>query len=386
MKKILFVTHAAHYGGAELFLRDIVLQARQSGRLWPVVFLDDGPLIKDLVDAGASAKTVKAAARILKLKRGSSIRDVSSALTGIFAAVRALIREFRGVDVVCANSQKSLFLAGLAARLARRPFVWILHDLVTDRSFSPLMRRALVFFANHMTAHVVTNSQAAREALIECGGEGDKISVVYNGFDFAADFPPGASGADRGPVLREAGLSDLPTVGVFGRIAEWKGQHVLIEALDRIPGLQAIIVGDATYQDSAYFDRLRARVDQRSLSDRVKFLGFRKDVPRLMAAVDIVAHTSIDPEPFGRVIVEGLALGRPVVATRGGGVGEIIDHGTNGLLYPPGDSAALAEALRSLMSDHTLASRLAAEGRSTVIARFSIQRSVQDLDRVFEDL
>lgn len=384
MKKILFVTHAAHYGGAELFLRDMVIHARQGGHHWPVIFLDDGPLVQDLIAAGSEARTVKAGAQILKLKRGSSLRDVVSALMGIFAAVGALVREFRGVDIICANSQKSLFLAGLAARLARKPFVWILHDLVTDSSFSPTMRRALVFFANHMTVRVVANSRAAKDALIECGGRGDKISVVYNGFDFTADLPD--SGAERDAVLREAGLPDRPTVGVFGRIAEWKGQHVLIEAIDRIPGLQALIVGDATYQDSAYFDRLRAMVDEKHLSDRVKFLGFRKDVPRLMAAVDIVAHTSIDPEPFGRVIVEGLALGRPVVATRGGGVGEIIDHGTTGLLYPPGDSAALAEALRSLITEPALAARLGADGRRAVMARFSIERSVQDLEGVFAGL
>ncbi len=105
-----------------------------------------------------------------------------------------------------------------------------------------------------------------------------------------------------------------------------------------------------------------------------------------MAAVDIVAHTSIDPEPFGRVIVEGLALARPVVATRGGGVGEIIDHGTTGLLYPPGDSAALAEALRSLITEPALAARLGADGRRAVMARFSIERSVQDLEGVFAGL
>ena len=385
MKKILFVTHAAHYGGAELFLRDIVVHAKKTGRHWPVVFLDDGPLVQDLIAAGSDARTVKAGAQILKLKRGSSIRNVVSALIGIFAVVGGLIRAFRGVDVVCANSQKSLFLAGLAARLARKPFVWILHDLVTDSSFSPTMRRALVFFANHMTSHVVTNSLAARDALIECGGKADKISVVYNGFDFTPAVPT-AAGTDRGSVLREAGLPDLPTVGLFGRIATWKGQHVLIEAVERIPGLQALVVGDATYQDSAYFDRIRALVEQKHLSDRVKFLGFRKDVPRLMAAVDIVAHTSIDPEPFGRVIVEGMALGRHVIATRGGGVREINDHGTTGLLNPPGDSVALAEALRSLLNDRAMASRLAADGRSTVATRFSIERSVQDLDRVFSGL
>lgn len=296
MSKILFVTHAASYGGAELFLRDIVIQAHADGQEWPVVFLDDGPLKQDLLDAGLVAKTVSAGARILKLKRGSSLRDALSALVGIFAVVRVLVRDFRTYDVVCANSQKSLFLAGLAARIARKPFVWILHDLVTDTSFSPTMRRALVFFANHMTSAVVANSQAAKDALVASGGDAGKISVVYNGFDFTTDHSASGSGADRAAVLAQVGLSNAPTVGVFGRIAEWKGQHVLIEAVAAIPELQAIVVGDATYQDSTYFDRLRAIVAEKKLADRVKFLGFRKDVQHLMAAVDIVAHTSTEPD------------------------------------------------------------------------------------------
>lgn len=384
MKTILFVTHAASYGGAELFLRDIVIQAHAGGRHWPVVFLDDGPLVRDLRDAGLEAKTVSAGARILKLKRGSSLREAASALVGIVAVVRILVRDFSAYDVICANSQKSLFLAGIAARIARKPFVWILHDLVTDTSFSRTMRKALVFFANHMTSAVVANSQAAKDALIASGGDAGKISVVYNGFDFAT--APSASGseADRATVLAQAGLSNAPTVGVFGRIAEWKGQHVLIEAAAAIPELQAIVVGDATYQDSTYSDRLHAMVVERKLAHRVKFLGFRKDVQRLMAAVDIVAHTSTEPEPFGRVIVEGMAERRPVVATRGGGVGEIIDHMENGILYRPGDSAALADALRALIRDPALATRLADEGYRKVTARFSIQRSVQDLNRVFD--
>ena len=386
MMTILFVTHAASYGGAELFLRDIVLHARKRGQEWPVIFLDDGPLKADLITAGAEAKTVSAGAQILKLKRGSNLRDALRAVHGIYAVVRILIKEFRNFDVICANSQKSLFIAGLAARFARKPFVWILHDLVSDRSFSAAMRRALVFFANHMTSAVVANSHAAKDALVRCGGRADKISVVYNGFDFNAGCDDSATAADRATLLGEAGLSNLPTVGLFGRIARWKGQHVLIEAVERVPGLQAIIVGDATYQDGSYFDELRAMVEDGKLSHRVKFLGFRKDVQRLMAIVDIVAHTSTEPEPFGRVIVEGMAQRRPVIATRGGGVGEIIDHPNNGILCEPGDCVALAEALHAIVTDGAMASRLAEAGYRTVTARFSIDRSVQDLNDVFEKL
>ena len=162
-------------------------------------------------------------------------------------------------------------------------------------------------------------------------------------------------------------------VGVFSRLAPWKGQHVLIDALTAVPDVHALFVGDALFPgDETYAEQLRVQARRHGLTHRVHFLGFRDDIPTLMHAVDVVAHTSTAPEPFGRVIVEGMLAGRPVVATRAGGPTEIIQDDVNGKLVPPGDADQLANVLRAFLSDPATTTRLAERGRKDARARFSI--------------
>jgi glycosyltransferase involved in cell wall biosynthesis len=117
----------------------------------------------------------------------------------------------------------------------------------------------------------------------------------------------------------------------------------------------------------------------------VHFLGFQRDVAACMTAVDVVAHTSITPEPFGRVIVEGMLARRPVVAARAGGVVESIEDGDNGLLCAPGDAAALADALDTLKRDGALRERLVASGRATAVRRFGTETYVERVEKILAD-
>jgi glycosyltransferase involved in cell wall biosynthesis len=201
--------------------------------------------------------------------------------------------------------------------------------------------------------------------------------VVYYHLD-----PPSTAALQE---ARENGRHDLaldgqPVIGVFGRIINWKGQHVVLDALGRLPGVHALLVGDER-EDPAYVARLRDQVARLGLGDRVRFTGFRRDVMSAMAAVDVVVHSSVAPEPFGRVIVEGMLVGRPVIATVGGGVGEIIDDGVNGLLVPPGDAGALARAIAALLANAERASALAAAGRQKAVASFANSGLLGELDR-----
>ena len=119
---------------------------------------------------------------------------------------------------------------------------------------------------------------------------------------------------------------------------------------------------------------------------RVHFLGFREDVPTLMQAVDVVAHTSIEFEPCARVIVEGMLSERPVVATAVGGVPELVEDGVSGLLVPPGDAQALASALQRVLNDTTLAARLAAAGHARALERFTLDRMGREVERVIREV
>jgi len=136
-----------------------------------------------------------------------------------------------------------------------------------------------------------------------------------------------------------------------------------------------LLVGDALFGEEAYAASLRAQAARLGLGDRVHFLGFRSDVPRLMRTVDIVAHTSSAPEPFGRVVVEGMLAQRPVIATGAGGVPEIVSAGT-GVLVPPGDATALAAAFTRLLSDPEFAAGVARKGREHATTHFTVEEMV----------
>jgi glycosyltransferase involved in cell wall biosynthesis len=298
----------------------------------------------------------------------------------MIGVARELAQVMKSYDVLFANSQKSLFVGALACAIARKPLVWILHDIITDPTFSKANRAAAVAVANGMTKTVVVNSKATAESFVESGGRKDLVRLVYNGFDVDR---PTATPID---VRKEFGFDKRPVVGLFSRLSAWKGQHVLLDALKDAPDVQALLVGGALFGQEDYEASLRAQVETLGLGDRVRFAGFRDDVPRLMAGVDVVLHTSTHVEPFGRVVVEGMLAGKPVIATEGGGVGEIIDDGVTGLLIKPGDPGALAAAINRLTADPKLRKTLAAAGNASAKARFSLKHSCAQLQAMAQAL
>ncbi|MDR6587288.1 glycosyltransferase family 4 protein [Agrobacterium tumefaciens] len=380
MTSALFVSHTGEKGGAELFLADLVKAGPHS---WRACFLSGGAAADDLADAGRPPVMLSAGEKMLSIRRNASVGALLRGAADVMPVAWQLSREARHYDVICANSQKALFVCALAAKLSRRPLVWILHDIVTDPAFSATNRRASLVFARLFAKLVAVNSEETGRAFIEAGGEANKVRIVYNGFDPARAkvYEPGTAARLRA----ELGYGPQPLVGLFGRLSEWKGQHVFLEAIAAMEGVQAVIVGGALFGQEVYEARIREQASRLGLDDRVRFLGFRSDVPELMAAMDAVAHTSIVAEPFGRVVVEAMMCGRPVVATRGGGVTEIIRDGETGLLVPPGEPSALAAALGRVLSDPALAERLAQKGREDVSQRFSLEETCRSVSALLEE-
>lgn len=380
MTSALFVSHTGEKGGAELFLTDLVKAGPHS---WRACFLSGGAAADDLIDAGRTPVMLSAGKKMLSIRRDASFGALLRGAADVVAVAWQLSREARRYDVICANSQKALFVCALAATFSRRPLVWILHDIVTDPAFSAANRRASLAFARLFARLVAVNSEETGRAFIEAGGEADKVRIVYNGFDPAKAriYEPGAAARLRA----ELGLGPQPLVGLFGRLSEWKGQHVFLDAIAAMEGVQAVIVGGALFGQEAYEARIREQASRLGLDGRVRFLGFRPDVPELMAAMDVVAHTSIVAEPFGRVVVEAMMCGRPVVATRGGGVTEIIRDGETGLLVPPGNASALAAAIGRILSQPALAERLARKGRKDVSQRFSLEETCRSVSALLTE-
>lgn len=338
--RVLFVCHTGSISGAELVLLDLV-------RPWigqSALLFEDGPLHQALAARGLNVKVSPWGGGLNDVRRDSSFVKVVPAAGAMLGIVAEVARFARRHDVVYANSQKAFVLSAIAAKLARRPLIWHLHDIISPAHFGRMQRRVQVMLANHCTIKVVVPSKAAADAFVAEGGRKELVAIVPNGLDIPPETQTSAE------LRRELDLPQGPLVGVFSRLAEWKGQHVVLRALAKAPGVSCIIAGSALFGEETYEQRLRQMVGDLDIADRVHFLGQRNDVPRLMRAVDAVIHPSIDPEPFGRTLVEAMLAEVPVIATDAGAASDILEDGKAGTLVPPDDPDAMAHAIRNAMS------------------------------------
>lgn len=381
--RVLFVDHTAKLGGAELSLLTV---AEAFGPSCAVVLFEDGPFFDRLQQAGVTASVLAAPSALNTIRREGAVAAGLWALPGLLRLAWRLSRVAREYDVLVANSQKSMLVAALAGCLARRPVVWYLRDLLSDEHFGARQRGLAARTARLLVSHVIANSHASAQALLDSGGPpADRITVVHNGID---EHPfQEVSDDDVAAVRAELHLPATGVVGIFSRLSAWKGQHVLLDALRSLPNVTALLVGDALFpEDERYAARLRADIEAGELSDRVRMTGFRNDVPTLMHACDAILHTSTAPEPFGRVIVEGMMAERPVIATREGGPAEILTHGHTGLLVPAGDVGALCTAIETVLSEPEAAARMAQRGLALARASFSTQHMARAVRNVVEAL
>ena len=333
--RVMFVNHTSTVSGAEMVLLDAVKPWHGASAF----LFEDGPLDGAMRRAGLSVIRARFGSGLSGLRRDASLWRAVPLAGRLVLTLVELARAARGHEVVYANSQKAFVLAALAAGIARRPLVWHLHDILDASHFGAAQRALQVRLANVLAARVVVPSAAARAAFVAAGGHAALVEVVPNGLDLEPD------PAERAELRATLGLPAGPLVGVFSRLAPWKGQHVVLEALARLPDVRCIVVGAPLFGEDAYAAHLRAIVVERGLGERVVFLGQRSDVPRLMQAVDAVVHPSISPEPFGRTLVEAMRVGTPVIASDAGAASEILDGGSAGTLVAPDDPAALADAI-----------------------------------------
>lgn len=311
-------------------------------------------------------------------------------------ALSALWRLFRRerFDLVHVHTSKAGFLGGVAARMAGRRVVYSPHGHIFGRDadirgVSGNRPRMALFYALRWTAErlarkVVALTEADKAEQVRLGlAPAGKYVVINNGVRLA---PFRACGAlDRSAIRESLGLAPTATViGTVGRLSAEKGQAFLIEALRRVrrrlPGAKLLLVGDGPMRGG--LERLALAQE---VADHVVFTGLRRDVPAMLCAMDVFALPSLY-ESQGIALVEALAAGKPVVATRVGGVPSIVEDSVNGLLVPSRDPEALAEAILRLAGDPPRAERLGRRGADDAAARFSVEKMVAAHDRLYRSL
>lgn len=280
----------------------------------------------------------------------------------VVARLASWLRHER-VDVLHLHLFDATLVGLAAARIARTPVVCAMRHH-TDEHWL-LGKRAHVWIdrvAARAADHVVVPSQALRAHMREREGLTVPVDVVHIGFDFGA---LERHAARAHGVRVELGLGDAWTICCVGRLTPAKGLHELLEALALLePDARLVLAGQG---ETAW---LEERARELGVADRVLLAGFRSDAPAVMAACDVLAHPS-HSDSFPQVLVEAMGVGTPVIASRVGGIPEIVEDGRTGVLVAPRESRSLADALRRLRSDPPLAAALAAAAGERVRAEFS---------------
>lgn len=383
----------------------------EAGEVGPVRLLW---LIDSLTAGGAEALTVPFARAAASAGRGgrgleievvylksmggnpfeAELRAAGVPVTGIgarnlrdAAAFRRLLRHLRErrTDLLHAHLAYATIWGLLAGRLVRRPVVVTLHVGPPEAprwSREGVRRRLLVALANRWASRVVAVSEAVRRAWVsEAGLAPERAVVVHNGIDVG-----GAAGSAAG-LRRELGVPNgAPVVVTVSVLRPGKGVEVLLDALPallaRHPAARLVVVGDGPARRAL---EARAAAGPPEAAAAVVWAGFRRDVPAFLAAADLFVLPSLE-DAFPTVLLEAMAAGLAVVATRAGGIPEIVDDGVTGLLVPPGEPAPLAEAVAELLADPERRRRLGVAGRRRAEERFSTGAWLGRLERLYGEV
>lgn len=259
------------------------------------------------------------------------------------AALAELVRAEQ-VSILHARSRAPAWSAWLTARRTGARFVTTYHGTYGEgfpgkRLYNSVMARGdrVIAISRHIADHIhATHGRESR--------------VILRGVDFRR-FDPALVAPERVAALRAAWAvpPGAPVILLPARLTRWKGQAVLIEALAELPAAIAVLAGDPQGRDT-YVGQLRGLAEARGVAERLRIPGHVADMPAALLAADLVVHASIEPEAFGRTVIEAQAMGRPVIAADLGGPRETVEHGVTGWLTPPGDAAALAAQIRAALA------------------------------------
>jgi glycosyltransferase involved in cell wall biosynthesis len=359
------VLHIANYpdrvGGGEESLLGLVQGLHRQGYRVQVLVPGEG----DLVPAVRRLRVP------LTIQRFPSVRPW--ALRPMVRAVRALRRfvQETGIELIHAHGSRGALYAGLAMRGRSVPLVWHVRVARRDPWLDPLLTR--------LATAIVANSRATAERFDGCSRSSGKVQVVHNGVDLDRFSEVAGGSVDR----RRLGVSEgAKLVTYVGRVEEAKGVDLLLQAAElvsrSVADVRFLIVGDGPQRPP-----LEAWCRRRSLP--VTFFGRRSDVPEFLSLCEAVVLPSRH-EGFGRILIEAMAAGVPVVATAVGGVPEVCESGKTGLLVPPEDPAALAEAIIDTLTNETATQTRAAQAKAEVRARFSLDQHVASIMRLYDSL
>ena len=375
---VLFVHAADEAYGADRILLSQMTGLRDRGWAVRLVLPDDiepGWLSAAAADAGIPTERLALAVARRRYLRPAGLPGYLVAIIRARAALRSVIRRERP-EIVHINTS-ALLVGAILGRPAGAHVVWQVHEIVVrPRAMAWLFRVVPMVTADR----VIAVSDAVRRHLLGVSRRPSRIVTIRNGI------PPRVPD----PLPAVAGEEGL-LVAYVGRLNRWKGYELFVEAASqvapRFPAARFVVAGDPPPGEDWRTADLADRIHRAGLDDRIRALGFVADGAAVFDATDIAVVPSTWPDPFPTVILEAMRAGCAVVAADHGGAPEMIDAtGGDGVLVPPGDVAAFAEAIATLLADPDRRTTMGAAARRRVAMDFTTDRMLDDLERLYASL
>jgi glycosyltransferase involved in cell wall biosynthesis len=383
--KVLYVDHTSLVSGAQRALMDLIEGLPDT--VTPILMCPEGQLADMARASGVRVIEFPGTAGSLRLHPWHTLRTLGEILHS--ARILARVANEVGAAVIHANSIRAGLIAGCARTMTKVPIVVHIHDALPATRSANVVRAVISRTAD---AIVTISDYTTRNFTGEAAKPG--VHMLFNPMDIDRFDPRDMSRERAREIL---GLpADAELVGLAAQITPWKGQDVAIRALhklrERRPHAQLLLVGEAKfvskatrYDNLGYERSLHALVSELGLEEHVEFLGERQDIPTVIRALDVLVAPSWE-EPFGRSVIEAMALETAVVATSVGGPAEYIEDGVDGMLAAPQDVDAWAAQLERLLADRSGREALAARGSVKVRRRFDRRVYVSQMLRVYESI
>ena len=364
-KKILYVSPNSLLGGGEI--NQMLLMTNVDQRAFDVeaAVSAEGPYTEELRRRNIAVTVIPMEPVRLRSRKAPSA-----------AAAFRLFRHVRrsAADLIHSSSLPEDHHSAAAGLMTRVP---VIHDAQT------IIHRTMPFdrWRAASSARVICISRAIQSSLARAGLPTHNTEIIYSGVD-----PLMSETADRLKIRSEFSLENCDVVGIASRLSPEKGQEQFLRAaasvMDRFPNARFLIAGSAMYAPDGYDAYLEQLAGKLGLADRVIFTGFRRDAPDVIHATDVFVCAA-DEEALGRVVLEAMALGKPVIATDAGGPRETIEDGTTGLLVPPKDHRSLAQAMARLLSDMSAAREMGARGKRRAADRYTLAQNVEKVQQLY---
>jgi glycosyltransferase involved in cell wall biosynthesis len=387
--RILFVNHTAALGGGEIALANLIALLDRDAVEPKLLLFADGPL-REKVEELLPVSVLPLPTRILTTHKDAlglgvftRIRDVVAC--ALFTARLSLVIRRLHVDIVHTNSLKADLLGGIAARLAGVPVVWHVRDRISPDYLPASVATLFRMLARVIPSRVIANSAATMSTLLPPSKDSSRVRRFEERCVVVHD------GVVQRPMRKAMPIRESSVVfGIVGRISPWKGQDVFLEAaakvLQHCPNALFRVIGAPLFGEEQYGRSLKVLCDKLHLTPQVEFTGFLKDVNTAIDNLDVLVHASVLAEPFGQVIIEGMAAGKPVIATNGGGVPEIVIDQVTGLLVPMKDVDALAAAMIRLSADPVEREAMGVRGKQRVEEHFRMSQAARKVEALYETM